>query len=203
MRLQVEEHKFRELREGTRRVASSRQASTLAEATRCEDTRAKAAAVRSNVAKQVCGGIYGCARVCQLARSTFMRDALQQVIEQHPGFGGIKIECLVQCLSFTLSMVPCVLTHPTQAAREKADFFKSYEERLASLTQQSSLEHMDSTRRAQQRTNKIREREMALREANSKNAYQPFTGSKTTLQARLAALAQNLQTDKRTRSAEG
>uniref|UniRef100_A0A7S3QMQ0 Cilia- and flagella-associated protein 99 n=1 Tax=Dunaliella tertiolecta TaxID=3047 RepID=A0A7S3QMQ0_DUNTE len=140
---QVEEHKFRELREGARREASSRQGATLAEATRWEDTRAKAAAVRSNVAKQ--------------------------------------------------------------AAREKADFLKSYEDRLANITQQSNQEQMEHSRRVQQRTNRIREREASLRQEHSKKAYEPFTGSKTTLQARLAALAQNLDktADRRTTSAEG
>eukprot|EP00983_Pelagomonas_calceolata_P069882 1150549-Pelagomonas_calceolata.AAC.2 len=64
---------------------------------------------------------------------------------------------------------------------------------------------MEHSRRVQQRTNRIREREASLRQEHSKKAYEPFTGSKTTLQARLAALAQNLDktADRRTTSAEG
>lgn len=89
--------------------------------------------------------------------------------------------------------------HPTQAAREKADFLKSYEDRLANVTQQSKLENLDSTRRAHHRAVKIRENEMSQRQNKNAKAYEPYAGSKTTLQARLAALAQNLDS----RTAEG
>ena len=97
----------------------------------------------------------------------------------------------------------CVLTInrvTLQAMREKADFLKSYEERLASLTQQSSIEQTENTKRMQQRTQSIRNRETLHHREKSSKAYQPFTGSKTTLQARLAQLAQNL--DQKTASSE-
>lgn len=90
--------------------------------------------------------------------------------------------------------------HVQQAVREKADFLKSYEERLASLTQQTGAEQNETTRRMHQRAQGIRDREATFRAETHRQGYQPFTGSKTTLQARLAALALNL--DNRTASTE-
>lgn len=56
----VEEHKFQELREGARREASRSQTTTLAEANKVEDSRAKLAAARNNVVKQVCDFVCVC-----------------------------------------------------------------------------------------------------------------------------------------------
>lgn len=125
---QVEEHKFKELREGARREAASRQAAKLAEAARCEETRSKSAAVRAAVAKQ--------------------------------------------------------------AARDKQDFLREYEERLSSLTTQTRAEQAQHTARLAARVTGMRDREASAKAQRKAGGYVPFTGSRTTLQARLAALAQ-------------
>ena len=124
---QVEEHKFKELREGARREASTRQASQLAEAARNEESNNKMQVLRSKVAKQ--------------------------------------------------------------AARDKASFFDQYEERLANLTQQSRGEQALEAKQRATRAGMVRTRERTQRQAQSSSSYVPFTGSKTTLQARLAAIA--------------
>lgn len=76
------------------------------------------------------------------------------------------------------------------ATRDKADFMRAYEERLAAASTQAAAEsRADSQRRAGLATTQ-RTTELEARAHNKSQVYVPFSGSQTTLQARLAALAQ-------------
>lgn len=77
--------------------------------------------------------------------------------------------------------------------KDKSDFLKAYDDRIRQLTVRSAQERDADLGRRRQLADTQRAAELESRERGEAGAYKPFTGSATTMQAKLLSLSQGME----------